>query len=180
MKKISVTIEDEQYKALEELIAKTGKNMSEVVRERLALGLKPILSEESHASSEPPFSKRQEEGLPQETQSVNQQAETFNFLEFADQHKCHHRLIDYESKKTKWTCAGKKIARSICVQRQQRYLHTSKGCFPQHLAKHCKKCGREIRPEYTYCYTCNEERRERMSDKNISPSATQPFYGDII
>ena len=109
--------------------------------------------------------------IPQQPNQIKQ----INYLEFAQCHSCPHRLIDLE-KSSKWTCAGKKIARSICVQRQERFLRFGKECFPQHLAHHCRNCGIEIRPQYTYCYSCNDQRQERKAEK-YEPNATQIYRG---
>lgn len=104
---------------------------------------------------------------------------SFNYLEFAEQHPCSHQLIDFDSQKHQWTCAGKKISKSICCQRHRRFLHYGKECFPQHLAHHCRNCGKEIRPKYTRCYPCNQERQEKKADDYL-PNATKRFTGDII
>ena len=109
--------------------------------------------------------------IPQQPNQIKQ----INYIEWAEEHSCEHRVVDYE-KPSQWKCAGKKIARSICKQRQERFLHFGKNCFPQHLAHHCKMCGREIRPQYTYCYSCNDKRQERKME-NYTPQGTVIFRG---
>ena len=122
--------------------------------------------------------------LPNQDSNIQERSplESINYLEWAEEHRCEHRMIDYESKKGQWKCAGKKISKSICKQRQEKFLQYGKNCFPQHLAHHCRNCGREIRPQYTYCYNCMEDRKERRSEKytDYQLQQGQRFFGDVI
>ena len=134
-----------------------------------ALGLNSHLSssELSYALDSPSTPKRsEEEGLPQETQSVMQQAK-----------ECYYRAIDQE--KNQWYCDGTKIPKIVCIRRQQRFLNFERNCYPKDLKKKSKSrrsyrqsyekedshyCVLEARPvplddfPLRGCFTCPNER----------------------
>jgi len=154
----------------------TIRKLLEIQQQRdfpsITLTLETIIAEahESLQAQEKPSASDQDK-TAKEFESPKDNKAPFNYLEFAERHLCEHRDIDYENP-NQWKCAGKKVARSICVNRQKRFIHYEKRCFPQHLAHHCRDCGREIRPKYAYCYQCNEERQERKADNHLSNATT--------
>ena len=169
----SFQLEEDKSKILDRRIEESEKSKSEFLAELVlnALGLNNHLGS-SEIPSQVSVAKISEEqqGLPQETQSVMEQAK-----------ECPFRAIDVE--KNQWYCDSKKIPKIVCIRRQQRYLHTKEGCFPQSIAKHCKDCGREIRPRYRYCYSCMEKKKERKSEKYTDyqlEHGTKRFFGDVI
>lgn len=113
-----------------------------------------------------------------ETSKVTEPTQTLETpkpSEWELKHPCAYRAID--PNKDQWYCAQKKIPTVVCIQRQKGYLKTRDGCFPQAIAKHCKTCGREIRPKYVYCYQCLQERQAKKSDSYAPPSSTQIYRG---
>lgn len=135
--KVSYKITDEQQEALEMYFAKfPEKGHSDILRELLsnALGLNSHLSS-APSSFHSPKRSEEEQGLPQETQSVMQQA-----------HECYYRAID--SEKNQWYCDGTKIPKIVCIRRQQRFLNFERNCYPKELKKKSKSSRRTYRESY--------------------------------
>ena len=132
---LTYKITDEQYEALEKHYAKfPEKGHSDILRELLdyALGLNSHLSSSESSSPLPTTDPKrsEEEGLPQETQSVLEQA-----------HECYYRAIDQE--KNQWYCDGTKIPKIVCIRRQQRFLNFERNCYPKELQKKKSKSSRK-------------------------------------
>lgn len=59
----------------------------------------------------------------------------------ADNHPCPYRAIDME--KGLWYCDGKPIPKCVCVNRQGRYLHFQRTCYPKGLKRKTKRQPKE-------------------------------------
>ena len=76
--------------------------------------------------------------------------------------------LAYNPEKGKYFCDGKPIDKFVCMRRHQRWTFGKGSCFPSHLASHCRKCGREIRPQFKVCYYC-KDRKNDEEEKWHSP-----------